>query len=381
MKRRLAILSTHPIQYNAPLFRLLAAEESMELKVFYSKVAEEVRFDPDFGQEVVWDIPLTEGYDHESFSASNGEGCREMFAAIEAFAPDALLVYGWNFPGHFKAMRHFHGTLPVWFRGDSTLLDPLPIWRKGLRKIWLRWVYRHVDKVFYVGSANKKYFKWAGLTEEQLVYAPHAVDNDFFSRDDESRRRQAREIRSQLGISEHAFVFLFVGKIEPIKQPLELAHAFKKMLANSHEKDAHLVFVGAGIQSNMLIKESEVCANVHVVGFVNQSFMPVYYRLGDCLCLTSTSETWGLAVNEFLASTGGALILSDRVGCADDVKLLIKHTVVVRTDSLTDLTEAMMQMLLTPGLSVHQREVHNENFQAAKLLNSIHVCFKLLDEP
>ncbi len=41
--KRLAILSTHPIQYNAPLFRMLAQEESIDLKVFYSKKTEQVR--------------------------------------------------------------------------------------------------------------------------------------------------------------------------------------------------------------------------------------------------------------------------------------------------------------------------------------------------
>ena len=55
---RLAIVSTHPIQYNAPLFRLLAGDEVIDLKVFFSKKTEEIRFDKDFGREVVWDIPL-----------------------------------------------------------------------------------------------------------------------------------------------------------------------------------------------------------------------------------------------------------------------------------------------------------------------------------
>ncbi len=72
--KRLAILSTHPIQYNAPLFRMLAQEESIDLKVFYSKKTEQVRFDKDFGQEVTWDVPLTEGYLNESFDAKGKIG-------------------------------------------------------------------------------------------------------------------------------------------------------------------------------------------------------------------------------------------------------------------------------------------------------------------
>ena len=85
-------------------------------------------------------------------------------------------------------MRHFHGSVPVWFRGDSTLLDPLPFWKRTLRKLSLNWVYRFVDRAFYVGQANKRYFLWCGLKEDQLTYAPHAVDNGFFMKDDEERK-------------------------------------------------------------------------------------------------------------------------------------------------------------------------------------------------
>jgi glycosyltransferase involved in cell wall biosynthesis len=47
--------------------------------------------------------------------------------------------------------------------------------------------------------------------------------------------------------------------------------------------------------------------------------MPVLYRLADILCLPSMRETWGLVVNEFMASKGGQVLLSDRVGCAQDI--------------------------------------------------------------
>lgn len=313
---RLAIVSTHPIQYNAPLFRMLAEEPGVLLKVFYTRKAEDVRFDPDFGQEIIWDVPLTKGYTHESFDASSQKGLAALLSSIETFRPKAILVYGWNFPGHFRVMQHFHGKIKVWFRGDSTLIDPMPLWKKALRKLWLTWVYRHIDLAFYVGSANKRYFEWAGLSKDQLVLAPHAVDNEYFMRDDENRKKQALRIRHQMGISENAFVFLFVGKLEPIKQPIELAKAFRQMLQLAPSLEAHLIFVGAGELSKQLERETLRCNKIHLAGFVNQSNMPVYFRLGDCLCLPSMTETWGLVVNEYLASTSGLLLLSDRVGCA-----------------------------------------------------------------
>ena len=129
--KKLAILSTHPIQYNAPLFRLLHDDDQIQLIVFFSKTWDQVKFDPDFQREVRWDIPLSDGYSHLTFDASQRSGKKDLAAAIRAFAPDALLVYGWNFPGHYAMMRKFHGTIPIWFRGDSHLLNPLPFWKRA----------------------------------------------------------------------------------------------------------------------------------------------------------------------------------------------------------------------------------------------------------
>ena len=308
---RLAIVSTHPIQYNAPLFRLLAKDYSIDLKVFYSKLSEEVKFDQDFGQEVAWDILLVDGYEHASFEASVPSGKYSLIDAIAAFEPKAVLVYGWNFPGHWAVMRHFKGRIPVWFRGDSTLLDPLTFWKKTVRKLLLRMVYRSVDLAFYVGEANKRYFEWAGLRPDQLTYAPHAVDNEFFMRDDEARQKLAFQKRAELGIPADAKVFLFVGKLEWKKQPNMLAIAFMDVAANN----AHLVFIGTGALEAELKAQCAAIANIHFVGFQNQQSMPVWYRVGDVLCLPSITETWGLAVNEAMAC-GCAAIVSNRVGCS-----------------------------------------------------------------
>jgi hypothetical protein len=62
MKYRLAIITTHPIQYYAPVFSRLSMQEGMEIKVFYTWEKEAAKFDRDFGKDVEWDIPLLDGY-------------------------------------------------------------------------------------------------------------------------------------------------------------------------------------------------------------------------------------------------------------------------------------------------------------------------------
>ena len=64
MGKRIAIVTSHPIQYYAPLFKLLA--QRIELKVFYTWGKDSVeKYDPGFGKKVQWDVPLLEGYDYQ----------------------------------------------------------------------------------------------------------------------------------------------------------------------------------------------------------------------------------------------------------------------------------------------------------------------------
>ena len=320
--RRLAILSTHPIQYNAPLFRMLHEDDVINLQVFFSKTWDQIKFDPDFQREVVWDIPVSEGYPHATHDASSKAGKTSLAAAIRDFGPDALLVYGWNFPGHLAMMRTFHGSIPIWFRGDSHLLDPLPLWKKALRRLWLTWVYRHIDLAFTVGSANEAYFRWCGLKPHQMARAPHAVDNDFFEKDHSNRHEEALRWRSKLGIDPADHVVLFAGKLEPKKQPGFLLQAWHDL----KDPKCHILMVGSGPEEQDLKRKWADVPGVHFLGFQNQQKMPVVYRMADLFCLPSAGpgETWGLAINEALAS-GTPCIVSNQAGCAQDMGQLSQH--------------------------------------------------------
>src|SRR5205085_1088366 len=105
----------------------------------------------------------------------------QLIPLISQWEPDAVLVYGWNFRSHLKVLRHFHGRIPVLFRGDSTLLGERPGGRVVLRRLILRWVYRHVDVALYVGTHNHAYFAAHGLNPSQLAWAPHSIENERFA--------------------------------------------------------------------------------------------------------------------------------------------------------------------------------------------------------
>jgi hypothetical protein len=112
--KRLAIISTHPIQYNAPSFRLLALDGRVQLKVFYTweQSRSGGKFDPGFGKNIEWDIPLLEGYDHTFIRNTAADpGPHHFYGMVNPtlnqevadWKPDAVLVYGWNFSSHLGA--------------------------------------------------------------------------------------------------------------------------------------------------------------------------------------------------------------------------------------------------------------------------------------
>lgn len=356
-KKKLAVIITHPIQYYAPVFQLLTEKGNIDLKVFYTWGEDSIaKFDPGFGKKIEWDIPLLEGYSYEFLKNTSPQPGSHHFKGIEnpdalkrieEYIPDALLVYGWSYRSHLKILRYFKGKVPVIFRGDSNLIDEAAGWKSILKKILLSWVYKHVDKALFVGSANKTYYLKYGLREEQLIFAPHAIDNSRFSA---SRETEALELREKLGVEADGLLILFAGKLEPKKNPELLLEAFSQLRLNH----VHLLFVGNGISERNL--KSKVEGNnipkVYFMDFQNQQMMPVIYQACNLFCLPSSGpgETWGLAVNEAMAS-GKPVLVSDKVGCSAD--LIKNNGDIFRSGDVADL-KAKLQILLSDKLSLEK---------------------------
>ncbi len=324
---KLAIITTHPIQYYAPLFRVLSQRGNLKIKVFYTwgEQAKTKVYDPGFGTQREWDIPLLDGYEYEfvknvssnpGSSHFNGIINPDLVQRIINYSATSILVFGWAFKSHLKVLRYFKGKIPVYFRGDSTLLDEPEgfSFKKILRRIFLTWVYRHIDTAFYVGTNNKAYYKAHGVNDDRLIYAPHAIDNDRFYDSNESYTKQAKEWKQSLNIPSHKLTILFAGKLESKKNPLFMVEAAKVL------KQIHFIIIGNGILENQVKKDIEPIPNITWLPFQNQSMMPVVYRLANVFALPSQGpgETWGLAINEAMAC-GRVVVASNKCGGAIDL--------------------------------------------------------------
>ncbi|RZL39495.1 MAG: glycosyltransferase family 1 protein, partial [Pedobacter sp.] len=113
MIKNLAILISHPIQYYSPVFKQLASNPLVNLKVFYS-LGKEVLHDKGFGKKIEWDIPLLDGYPYEFLENTakdkgthhfNGIINSDIISRIDSHQPDVILIYGWAYRSHLKALR------------------------------------------------------------------------------------------------------------------------------------------------------------------------------------------------------------------------------------------------------------------------------------
>ena len=353
-EKRLAIVTTHPIQYNAPWFKLLQEGGKVAVKVFYTwgQLEAGEKYDPGFDKAVQWDIPLLEGYQYhfvENVATDPGSHHRRgiinptLNATIEQWQPDAVLVFGWNFVSHFNCIKYFHKKIPVLFRGDSTLLRKQPVIKKILRTLYLKWVYHFIDYALYVGTENKRYFFQCGLKETQLIFVPHAIDNKRFADTDGRYQLQATDWKKTIGLNADPLTILYAGKLEAIKNPSILIEFANRFIG----QPVHFIIAGNGPLEKELKQLAEANPQLHFIDFQNQAIMPVVYKLANFFILSSESETWGLGVNEAMAC-GRAVIVRNTCGCAIDLVQHGKNGFVFDTSEMDLLYNAIITVVNHP---------------------------------
>lgn len=345
----LKILTSHPTQYHVPLFRTLKNNGiEIEVQYYHQGTAGRVALDKDFGIEIEWDLDLLEGYPYNIClqglaKLTLSEQIRVMPCMLKWALSDPrtpLLLIGWSIELVWLAwFLRIVRQIPVVVLSETTPQSfanhPKPAWRVKL----LRWLLKRSDSVLFVSQRNRLFFEQMGVISNRLFFAPYSVDNDRFSTEIERMKPQQRDLRQSYGLNPDLPIFLFCGKLIPKKRPLELLEAYLK--AGLKER-AQLLFVGEG-QLRSKIENMAVEAgaeHVHLLGFLNQSQMPLAYLLGDLLCLLSgPDETFGLVVNEALVC-GLPVIVSDAVGCGPDL-VGAENGWVVPVDNIKQLVETL----------------------------------------
>lgn len=349
---RLAWLSTHPIQYQAPLLRAIAASPGIDLTaLFFSDFSTRAYVDREFGRIVQWDVPLLEGYRHEFLPGSGGPVADTAFfrpriaglkERLTAKRFDAVLIQGWNHYGYVGAAWQARRVgLKVLLRCEAT--DHVVASRglkRRLRERLIANVLAHTDHVLAIGTRNREFFVTRGFASERIGSAPYCVDNDYFR--ERARMADLDKLRIELGLQADRPVILYASKLTVRKNADLLLRAYAAL----PEPRPHLLFVGEGELRPGLERMAlaRPLGDVRFLGFRNQSELPAFYALADIFVLPSGNETWGLVVNEAM-NAGCAIVVSDQVGSGADLVRDGDNGFVVPVGNVEALTGALRAVL------------------------------------
>jgi glycosyltransferase involved in cell wall biosynthesis len=353
---RLAVVTSHPVQYQAPLFRALAQHCDLHV-VFAHRATKADQAAAGFNVAFDWDVDLTGGFActfMENVSRQPGLGAfggcdtPQVGAALTYHAPDVVLLMGWHLKSYWQAIWACRrARFPVMVRGDSHLDTPRGLIKRMGKAVIYPWALRVFDAALYVGERSRRYWTHYGYPADQMYFSPHCVDNDWFAARSTAEARHI--LRQEHNISDAETVALFAGRLVPFKRPLDLISAAARLGAQG--ASITVMIAGAGALAGDIVEVGrQHGVKVVMLGFRNQSQMPAAYAAAEMLILPSDSrETWGLVANEALAC-GKPVIVSDACGCAADLSADGTAGTVFRCGSVADLAEAIRRIVSQPML-------------------------------
>jgi len=259
--------------------------------------------------------------DHELAARLNRE--------LDDFQPQSVFIPGWSSKVAFIALSWcVRNGVPAVAMSESTEWDEA-------RVAWKEWVKRRIvglcSAALVGGRPHKDYMVKLGMPAERVFTGYDAVDNDYFAGKAGEARRAKCEMRGKFGLPEN--YFLASARFIEKKNLPRLIEAYALYRKNSEVRSQKsevstpasapwsLVLLGdGGLRSELcrLITEHALQDFVLLPGFKQYPDLPAYYGLANAFIHASTTEQWGLVVNEAMAS-GLPVLVSNRCGCAADL--------------------------------------------------------------
>lgn len=263
---------------------------------------------------------------------------------------------------------------------------------RGLKRALKKMIVRGFHAGFVGGSPHRRHFASLGLAESKIFPGYDAVDNSYFTRRSQEAREDAAALREKFELPQQ--YFLNLGRMVPKKNLSLLIRAYSQLMQSQPDLPHDLVLVGSGEEESSLHQlctelglavadhtrsanqpsrarpaQSELAVagsandrpsgglsgvehrdpTVHFYGFRQIEENPVFYALASAFILPSTTEEWGLVVNEAMAC-GLPVLVSNRVGCSEDLVHSGQNGFTFDPKSVEELTEAL-QAVAEPGPS------------------------------
>lgn len=264
---------------------------------------------------------------------------------LSELRPDVVAVAGYSHPAMLALIRNcLDDRIPLVVMSDSRAIDePRLAWREAIKSR----IVRLASAGFVAGAPHRAYLRQLGLPDERIFEGYDAVDNArFASGSDDWRTTDGPQ----------APHFLASARFIPEKNLFRLLDAYSRYAHSNEERRtkneapdqlrwplvllgdgelkpallAHAAKLGLTIMENAPWEPStknweprtrntrEEKPTVFLPGFRQIDELPRFYAHAGLFIHPSIRDTWGLVVNEAMAS-GLPVIVSNRCGCAPDL--------------------------------------------------------------
>ena len=242
---------------------------------------------------------------------------KRLADALRDCSPDVLVINGWNdFGSLISLSTALSLEIPIVVMSESTRQD---FKRNYLREALKQRILSFCSSALVGGRLHKDYLMCLGFQEKFIFLGYDAVDNTHFAQGAANARQHSQTLRHQLRLPEH--FFLASARFIEKKNLTRLIQAYAHYQRQAEMPPWHLVLLGDGDLRPQIVaqvKQLGLDPWVHLPGFKQYDELPNYYGLAHCFIHASTTEQWGLVVNEAMAS-GLPVLVSNRCGCAPDL--------------------------------------------------------------
>lgn len=269
-----------------------------------------------------------------------------LFHVLDEYKPEVVVVPGWGYRGALMALGWglIH-RIPVICMSESTQWDEA---RNPLKE----WIKRRIIGLFSSalvgGTPHRDYMEELGMPSDRIFLGYDAIDNDYFETKTDEVQNSGFKYQAS-GFAPSKPYFLASARFIEKKNLFRLLRAYaryreevkSKKLKVEGETGARegskpstldpppstvpqpwpLVLLGdGGLREELEKLRSELGLEdcVQMPGFKQYEELPEYYASAGVFIHASTTEQWGLVVNEAMAS-GLPVLVSNRCGCAADL--------------------------------------------------------------
>lgn len=240
----------------------------------------------------------------------------QLDECMSELKPDCVCVSGWGMEiGQALQSRALQHRVPMVLFSESTAYDMD-------RFRWKEWIkgrlVRVASSALVGGDPHRDYVQQLGIKADAIFLGHNVVDSAHFAGKADERPTSLPEVLEGMPFFISCTRF---GRKKNLSRLIRAFARYNRMCGEKGLERWRLVIAGDGDlrqEIEQTIISEDMTESVMLLGAVDYESLPWLYQHAQAFVHASTTEQWGLVVNEAMAA-GAPVLVSRRCGCAPDL--------------------------------------------------------------